>query len=323
MSLVLIAALAFNSCSDDDDATIVANTPTPTPQQLNVVETAQATPSLSILVDAVIKADLVGALTASGNRTVFAPTNDAFTSFLQLKGFASLDDVPVPVLQQILLNHVIDGSNLASSDLAGTSGYAKTLADGPESTKLSIYFDGTSGVTLNGASEVTTADVSTSNGIVHIVDTVIDLPTIATFASANPALSILVDALTYADTGNPTIPYISSVSDAGFGPITVFAPTNDAFADLLVELNINALTDLTPAQVDGVLLLHIINNNNVTSSELSGGTVTTLGGDLTLDTTTLTLTDPDGRVSGIISSLVDIQATNGVVHVIDKVLLDL
>jgi uncharacterized surface protein with fasciclin (FAS1) repeats len=150
---------------------------------------------------------------------------------------------------------------------------------------------------------------------------VIDLPTIATFATSNAALSILVDALAYADTGMSTVDYIDTVSDATTGPFTVFAPTNDAFVSLLAELELNALTDLTPEQVDAVLLYHIV-NANVQSSQLQSGTVATLGGDITADATAFTLTDPNGRLSNIVTSLVDIQAANGVVHVIDKVLLN-
>jgi uncharacterized surface protein with fasciclin (FAS1) repeats len=320
-SMALFAMFAIASCSSDDDST--SSTPSgggSADPVLNIVETAQATPSLSLLVEAVIQADLVGALSASGDRTVFAPTNDAFTAFLLDKGFTQLADVPNDVLAQILLNHVIDGTNIMSSDLSGTTGYTKTLASGPEATNLSIYWDGNNGVELNGASTVTLADVMASNGIIHVVDAVIDLPTIATFATTNPALSTLVDALAYADTGMPTVPYIETVSDPEAGPLTVFAPVNDAFGDLLVDVGANELADVATTTVDDILTYHIVNNANVTSGELEDGTVTTIGGDITLDAAALTLTDPNGGVSNIVSTLVDIQGTNGVVHVIDRVI---
>ncbi|AXO79879.1 fasciclin domain-containing protein [Olleya aquimaris] len=314
LSLLFLATFAFVSCSDDDDAQQMQE------QQLNIVETAQATPSLSILVEAAVQVGLVDALSASGDKTVLAPTNDAFTAFLDAKGFASLEEVPDEVLTQILLNHVIDGSNIMSSDLAGSTGYTTTLASGPNNTNLSLFWDGTSGVTFNGTSDVALADINTSNGIVHVVDAVIDLPTIATFATSNPNLTNLVAALQYADSGMPTVPYITTVSDAEAGPFTVFAPTDAAFGDLLVELNATALTDLDTATVDAVLTYHIV-TANVQSSMLASGPVTTLGGDITADATAFTLTDANDRVSNIITSLVDIQATNGVVHAIDQVIL--
>jgi len=291
----------------------------PVPQPLNIVETAAATADLSSLVAAVTQAGLVDALSASGSRTVLAPTNAAFSAFLSANGFASLSDVPNDVLTQVLLNHVIDGANIMSSDLAGNTGYTNTLADGPNGSKLSIYYDGTSGVSFNGGASVATADISTTNGIVHVVDQVIGLPTIATFATTNPALSTLVDALAYADTGMPTVPYINTVSDGTAGPFTVFAPTNDAFGDLLTELSITALTDLDTATVDAVLLAHIV-GANVQSSQLTTGTVSAIGADLMIDATAFTITDPQSRVTNIITSLVDIQGTNGVVHVVDQVI---
>lgn len=311
LAFVFFASLVVTSCSDDDNNVA---------QPLNIVETAQSVPQLSILVDAVVQAGLVDALTAAGDKTVLAPTNDAFLAFLNDKGFNSLSDVPNDVLTQILLNHVIPDANIESSALIGNTGYANTLADGPGSTKLSIYYDGTSGVTFNGATSVALPDVETTNGIVHIIDEVIDLPTIATFATSNPALSLLVDALAYADTGTPTVPYIATVSDSDAGPFTVFAPTNDAFVSLLEELEVTALTDIATSTVDAVLLNHIV-GANVQSSQLTTGAVTTLGGDITADATAFTLTDANGRVSNIVTSLVNIQSVNGVVHVIDKVIL--
>lgn len=278
----------------------------------NIVDHAVANSDLS---------SLVGALTAGGNTTfttllstpgdftVFAPTNDAFASFSTENDIAS-----------VLANHVIPGATAISTGL--TNSYVNTAAMlSGTMTPLSMYINVDSGVTINGGSNVVAADIVATNGVIHAVDAVIDLPTIATFATSNEALSILVDALAYADTGSPTVPYINTVSNATTGPFTVFAPANTAFVDLLAELEISALTDLTPAQVDAVLLYHIV-NANVQSGQLQSGTVGTLGGNITADATAFTLTDPNDRTSNIVTSLVDIQAANGVVHVIDKVLLN-
>lgn len=311
IAILFFGMVVMTSCNNGDD-----NTPKP----LNIVETAKTLPQLSILVQAIVKADLVGALSADGDKTVLAPTNAAFTALLADKGFSSLSEVPNNVLKQILLNHVIGGSNITSSELLGNTGYTNTLADGPNGTKLSLYFDGNSGVVFNGGAKVTIADVNASNGIIHVVDKVIDLPTIATFATTNPALSTLVAVLQYADTGSPTVPYIATVSNPTAGPFTVFAPTNDAFNALLAELKVSALTDIPTSVVDAVLLQHIV-NANVQSSQLTSGTVNTLGGPITANATTFTLVDANNRTSNIITSLVDIQGVNGVVHVIDAVLL--
>ncbi len=283
---------------------------------------------LTSLAAALTATDLVSTLQGPGPFTVFAPTNEAFTNLLAATGI-DLDNMTVEqeaLVKNILLNHVIIGETISSTDLvAAGSGYANTGATGPNDANLSLYFTTSNGVMLNGMSTVTNADNTATNGIVHIVNTVIMLPTIATFATTNPALSSLVDALVLADTGTPTVPYIETVSNPAAGPFTVFAPTNDAFADLLLELDPSgntALGDLDPATVDAVLLMHIV-GTNVQSSGLPNGTVTALGGDITADNVAFTLTDPNERVSQIITTLVDIQSINGVVHVIDTVLLPL
>ncbi|WP_299107540.1 fasciclin domain-containing protein [uncultured Winogradskyella sp.] len=311
---VFLLAITFTSCSDDDDNGTTTTT--------TVVDIALAN-NLTSLAAALQATDLVTTLQGDGPFTVFAPTNAAFADLLAATGLDldNLSTTEEDLVRNILLNHVIIGETINSAALVTAgSGYASTGATGPNGENLSLYFNTTSGVVLNGVSTVDNADNMASNGIVHIVDEVIGLPTIATFATTNPALSTLVDALVYADTGAPTVPYIETVSDATAGPFTVFAPTNDAFSDLLTELNVSGLSDLGTETVNAVLLYHIV-NANVQSSQLPNGTVTTLGGDITADNTAFTLTDANGRVSNIIVSLVDIQSMNGVVHVIDKVIL--
>ena len=225
------------------------------------------------------------------------------------------------MLTQVLLNHVISGSNLLSTDLEGTTGYANTLADGPNNTKLSIFYNGNNGVELNGISDVTTANVSTSNGIVHIVNTVIGLPDVVTFATADPNFSILVDALTR----ESSFTYVSTLqteNGTSPAPFTVFAPTNMAFANVLTELNYNTLGDIPTATLEATLNTHVIAGLNGQDSDfVNGTTYTTLGDDLTFSTTGggATLTDENNRVSNIIAT--NVQATNGVIHAIDKVVL--
>jgi len=313
---VFLMVLGITACSDDDDNN------GPGVQATTVVDVALAN-NLTSLAAALEATDLVTTLQGSGPFTVFAPDNDAFDALLTATGLDlnNLSSTEEALVRNILLNHVIVGQNLSSTDLVNAgSGYTNVAATGPNGENLSLYFNTANGVEINGQSTVTSANLTATNGTVHIVDTVIDLPTIATFATSNPSLSILVDALVYADTGMPTVPYINTVSDSAAGPFTVFAPSNGAFVDLLAELNISALTDLDTATVDAVLTYHIV-TDNVQSSGLPNGTVTTIGGDITADNTNFTLTDPNGRVSNIVTTLVDIQGINGVVHVIDKVIL--
>ncbi len=313
---VFLLVLGVTGCSNDDDNN------GPGVQSTTVVDVALAN-GLTSLAAALEATDLVTTLQGTGPFTVFAPDNDAFNALLTATGLDlnNLSTTEEALVRNILLNHVIIGQNLSSTDLVNAgSGYTNVAATGPNGENLSLYFNTSNNVVINGQSTVDMPDLTATNGTIHIVDTVIDLPTIATFATSNPSLSILVDALTYADTGMPTVPYINTVSDSEAGPFTVFAPTNNAFVSLLAELNLNALTDLDTATVDAVLTYHIV-GDNVQSSGLPNGTVATIGGNITADNTNFTLIDPNGRVSNIVTTLVDIQGINGVVHVIDKVIL--
>jgi uncharacterized surface protein with fasciclin (FAS1) repeats len=312
---VFLLVIGLTACSDDDDNGTTTTT--------TVVDIAIAN-NLTSLAAALQATDLVTTLQGTGPFTVFAPTNEAFADLLEATGLdlENLSTAEKALVKNILLNHVIVGENISSSDLvAAGSGYTNTGALGPNNNNLSLYFTTSNAVMLNGDAEVINADNVATNGIVHIVDDVIDLPTIATFATTNPALDTLVEALVYADSGTPTVQpsYIEVVSDDTAGPFTVFAPTNAAFGDVLTELNISGLTDLGTATTDAVLLMHIV-SGNIQSSGLPNGTVTTLGGEITADTSTFTLLDGLNREIGIVTDLVDIQAINGVVHVVDRVI---
>ncbi|WP_411768262.1 fasciclin domain-containing protein [Winogradskyella sp. A3E31] len=318
---LLALFIGFQSCSDDDDATgPVANTTT-------VVDIATSSDDFSILVSALIRADLVTTLEGSGPFTVFAPTNTAFQALLDSNSsWTTVDDIPVDVLTNVLLNHVIIGADVDSATLISAgSGYTNTGATGADDDNLSLFYNlnGTT-LELNGGSStavganVTTPDLTATNGRVHVINQVLLPPTIVDHAVANPNLSILVQAIGYADTQTTTD---LTATLSGDGPFTAFAPSNTAFADLLTELSITALTDLDAATVEAVLGFHVVAGANVTSNELMTGAVTTLGGDVQLDASALTITDPNDRVSNIIPSLVDIQCVNGVVHAIDKVIL--
>ena len=302
------------SCDNDD------NDAQPLPEELTIVETAAATPELSILVDALTVADgdLLTTL-SGGNFTVLAPTNDAFAAFLSANGFASLDEVPTDVLSNILLNHVITGS-VMSTDLASAgSGYTTTNATNMDGDNLSLYFSTSSGVEFNGQSSVVLADVPASNGIVHVVDAVIGLPTVVTFATSNPTFETLVAALTRDDLGEDFVSILSTTDEPS--PFTVFAPTNDAFASLLSELGVDSLGDIDVATLGLTLATHVVVEANVRSGDLTNGmSITTIGDNLTVSLDAgPQLIDLNDRIANIIA--VDVQAYNGVVHVIDKVVL--
>ena len=308
---LLTLSLFIISCDNDDNDE-------PTEQVvLTIVEIAAQQSDLSILVEALTAADgdLLTTL-SGGNFTVLAPTNDAFAGFLSANGFASLDEVPTDVLSNILLNHVITGS-VMSTDLASAgSGYTTTNATNLDGDNLSLYFSTSSGVEFNGQSSVVLADIPATNGIVHVVDAVIGLPTVVTFATTNPTFETLVAALTRDDLSQDFDSILSTTAEPS--PFTVFAPTNDAFASLLSELGVDSLGDIDATTLELTLATHVVVEANVRSGDLTNGmNITTIGDALTVSLDAgPQLIDLNDRIANIIA--VDVQAYNGVVHVIDK-----
>ncbi|MCL9770137.1 fasciclin domain-containing protein [Flavobacterium sp. HXWNR69] len=302
LTLLVVSSTLMFSCSDDDSSS----------NNNSITDIASANANFSILVDALGRANLSSTLDESGSYTVFAPTNDAFQNFLRDKGFSSLNDVPVETLTQILLNHVVAGTNLSTSL---QTGYVKTLAKGSASSTntLSMYINTASGVRLNGVASVTTADITASNGVIHVVDAVIDLPTIVTHATANPNFSTLVGALT--SSGQPD--FVGILSGNTNAPFTVFAPSNDAFVRFETQ-NPGTLASLTAGQLTSVLTYHVVAGANVLSTGIPSGPITTFEtGTFTVNGTTIT--DETGRQTNIVA--VDVQAANGVIHVLDNVIL--
>ena len=284
----------------------------------SVVDHALANSNFSNLVASLQAADgdLVNVLSGAGPFTVLAPDDAAFGNFLSDNGFAGLGDVPTDALSQVLLNHVIGGTILSTDLVSAGAGYNNTSASGAGGNAMSIYFNTDSGVIFNGVPSVTAADVVGANGIIHAVDAVIGLPTVVDFALADPTFGTLVTALTRSDL---TFDYVTTLQ--GDGPFTVFAPTNAAFGDLLTELGAGSLADIDEPTLKAALDHHAVAGANVRSSSLTDNLmVGTLGGNITANITGgATLTDANDRVSNIIA--VDVQAVNGVIHVIDKVVL--
>ena len=307
IAFAIIAFTSFTvSCDDDDIKTVPDST---------ITGLAQTDPNLSILVQALVKTDLARTLMGPGPFTVFAPTDAAFVAFLKTTPYATLNDVPNAVLTQILLNHVVSG-NVKSTNLS--TGYVKTLAKSATSgtNTMSMYVDLASGVKLNGIAKVTTADVMASNGVIHIVDAVINLPTVVTHATANANFTSLVGALT--KTGQPN--FVSILS--GTGPFTVFAPTNDAFTAFNTELAPGGIAGVSTANLTKVLQYHVVSGNILAASLTEGQIVNTLQ---TPQTFTVQLAggakikDVNNRISTIVAT--DVQCSNGVIHVLNKVLL--
>ena len=287
------------------------------PNSGSIYDLASRDADLSNLKAAIDKAGLSTTLSATGTFTVFAPSNAAFTQFLSENGFASLNDVPAAALKEILLNHVLSDKVMAANV---TTGYVSTMAKGSASStrNLSMYINTASGVKINGISTVTQTDIAASNGVIHKVDKVIGLPTVVTHAMANPNFSILVSALTRNDMPN----FAGILSGSASSPFTVFAPTNAAFTSLLTELTLPNLAAVPTAVLENALKYHVVAGANVASNDIVNNmTVTTFQGGTFKITTNggVKITDANNRVANVIAT--DVQCSNGIIHVLDKVIL--
>jgi uncharacterized surface protein with fasciclin (FAS1) repeats len=305
MLLLLTLGMFFASCEDDEPM-----------DQPTIVGFAQDNPDFSILVDALTAADLVTALDdRSASLTVFAPNNAAFQAFLTANNFASLADVPVATLRQVLLYHVLGTAE--TSDKLETK-YYNTLAEYAAGEPLSFFLNTSGGVKINADVDVILADQVVANGVIHAVDKVIAPANVVTLALANANFSNLVAALTRTDL---TADFVTILS--GAGPFTVFAPTNQAFVNLLASNPAwNSLDDIPVATLEAVLKYHVVAGANVRAGDIQDDApVTTFeGSTFSIDLSgAVPVINAGSNVATIVAT--DVQGANGVVHAIDTVLL--
>ncbi|MBU0748009.1 MAG: fasciclin domain-containing protein [Gammaproteobacteria bacterium] len=275
----------------------------------NIVELAQNNPDLSILVEAVVAAGLAPTL-STGMLTVFAPTNAAFTALLGELG-VSKDALLAnkPLLTAVLTYHVL-GSKVLRNEVP--LGKAITPVAGGffkiESANGLKITDGRNRVTT-----ITATDIQASNGVVHLVDRVLlpaDKDIVAT-AMALPDFSILVEAVVAAG-------LVSTLQ--GAGPFTVFAPTNAAFAALLTELGVTKEALLAnTALLTSVLTYHVVPARVLKAEVPVNTAISTVQGQTFSVSSSLVITDQNQRTSNIVAA--DVFTSNGVIHVVDKVIL--
>ena len=281
------------------------------PGQRTLVQQLQAMPQFSILVEAVVAANLQDALSAAGPLTVFAPTNNAFAALLTELGLTK-DQLLAnkPLLTAVLQYHVL-GSQVVSS--AVPLGKAITpLAGGI------FKIDSTGGALVvtdgrNRRATIGFADLRVKNGVIHALDKVL-LPAnqdIVQTAISLPQFSILVEAVVAAGLQDAL---------AAPGPLTVFAPTNTAFAALLGELGVTKEQLLADKPLlTQVLTYHVVPGRVLKADVPLNTPIATLQGDTFTVNANLAITDQRARSAGITAT--DVLASNGVIHVIDKVIL--
>jgi uncharacterized surface protein with fasciclin (FAS1) repeats len=274
-------------------------------KEKDVVETAISDSRFTTLTKLLTDNGLVSTLKDSGPFTVFAPTNDAFAKIDASK-------LTNAELLNILKSHVVSGKVLAADVKSGVV----TSLGSP------IYLSKNStGVFINGNSQVTTADVSASNGVIHVIDNVIVPPTknLVEIAQANSSFTELVSLVLAAD---PSV--LGALTAASANGLTVFAPTNAAFTELYKTTpKATLLAPANKALLTSVLLYHVV-PGRVFSSDLPNvsGEVGTANTIAKLSFDLVGGAKVKGKSSGNSNiTAVNILGTNGVIHVIDKVLL--
>jgi transforming growth factor-beta-induced protein len=305
--LAVTALAAVAACGGGDD--------NPPPGTIAEVATQGG---FTALVAAATKAGLVPALSSSSSTlTVFAPTDAAFTTLATNLGFSSATAMVTaldgPTLAKILQYHVLPSVKRAS-DLASGGATQATLysfAGAPATLALNT----SSGVKITDAvlnqATVTSADVAASNGVIHAIDRVLVPPgvlNVVQMAQANPAtFSTLVGAVVAANLQGTL---------SGAGPFTVFAPTNAAFAAIA-----STVAGLTTPQLTTVLTYHVLGSQVLAANIPFGTAIPTLAGqNIRINAgTPPTITDTTTTPAPIVAT--DVRASNGVIHVIGKVLI--
>ena len=326
LSLFVVLAIVVAACAPQAtpeptlEPTPEPVEPTPVPTEVmeepnTIVDVAVADGRFTTLVTALQAAGLVETLQGDGPFTVFAPTDDAFAALPEgaLDGLLADEEA----LTNVLLYHVVSGEFLAA-DVVGLDGQMVETASG-ESVQIAVM-DGN--VMVNDATVIIT-DIETSNGVIHVVDAVILPPSMSEGAEEEMMAEEKTIVDVAVEDGRFTT-LVGAVEAAGLvdaltseGPFTVFAPTDEAFA-ALPEGALDALVADTDA-LSGVLLYHVVEGEVLAADvlELDGQKVETLLGqfvDITIDGEMVMIDNAQVVIT-------DIPASNGVIHVIDAVLL--
>ena len=280
-----------------------------------IVDRAARLGNFNTLLGAATRAGLADVLSGEGTFTLFAPTDEAFTA-------AGIDPgtIDEAALANVLRYHVL-GTIVGSGDIAAGASYATTLnTTGPDDSPLSMIINNTDAVVINGDATVGPVDISGSNGVIHAIDNILTPQTLVDLVTKNSGLDSLTAALTAAD-------LVSALS--ADGPFTVFAPSNAGFTAAA-----DTLGTLTAAQVSTVLQYHAIGGSNVRSDALPDSVATLSGFNLNFGMMPRDSTMMDQDMSVFVQNndvdslrqfvpfqVVDAQGTNGVLHIIENILL--
>ncbi|KEO74362.1 fasciclin domain-containing protein [Anditalea andensis] len=302
--LMLIPALAFGlvACNSNDN-------PEPMPEN-DIVDIVVASSQFNTLEAALIQADLVETLRGAGPFTVFAPNDDAFGSFLTSNNLTAEQLLANPALGDILTYHVVGSSVMASQVSPGAVATVNTA-------NFYVSQDPAGDFWINGSARIIDTDISASNGVIHVLNNVIVPPSqsIAEIAvgmteGEEPEFTQLVGALSRAG-------LVGAVSGDD-GNFTVFAPTDAAFQALYTALGVNGYNDIDLETLTAVLTAHVVEIRAFSQDLRQGDALETLNPEATLDIDLAALTVGGAALN---ADMLNIHATNGVIHVLNEVIV--
>jgi len=313
LSIMIVAIFAISACIPQAQPTpaptqapTMEPTAIPEPMFKDIVDTAVADGRFTTLAAALTAADLVETLKGEGPFTVFAPTDDAFAALPAGTVESLLLPENLETLKSILLYHVVSGKVMAADVVTLES--AETVGGSPISIKVE---DGK--VYLNETVQVIITDVEASNGVIHVIDSVLlppaELSDIVDTAVADGRFTTLAAALTAAD-------LVETLK--GEGPFTVFAPTDDAFAALPAGTVESLLLPENLETLKSILLYHVVSGKVMAADVVTLESAETVGG------SPISIKVEDGKVylnETVQVIITDVEASNGVIHVIDAILL--
>lgn len=315
----IILTMGLSSCGEDEEPTSTGNN-----DPTNIYNLMVSNSDLSLFAEAIDKVNLESTFSDLTNLTAFVPSNAVFSAYLADLGYADIDDWLVVVdnnkVRKMILYHLLVGE-FQQSDLV--TGFLKTTALNSDNISIDLFVNSSAGVKLNGATiSVIEADIDASNGVIHKIDGLLQVPTLSDLISVNPDFSDLIAAGNFSN-GD----FLETLDQEG-SKFTLLVPNNGAFNQYYAsQANINSISEmlnvLGPDTLGDVLKYHIllgnIRSNQFTtqaySTRLANAKVNILnsGGNLSIT---------DGQARQAFFLFKDISAVNGSLHIISNVLLN-
>lgn len=302
--LIMLISLIICSLGCIDDST--GGEPEVGENSSSVLDIISEDQDLILLNEAIEILELENRLNQVEPFTLFAPDNNAIQAYLTSNGYVVLADADKEDLRGRLLYHMTSGV-IRGDDFS--TGYVESWnQDSPNDSYVSMFIESSDTVRINNRPILSISNIEADNGIIQVVTEILDIPSVEDIINDNEDLSTFRLALERLDLYDA----LSQIE-----AFTLFAPNNQAFDRFLEVLAVQRLEDVTDEALREVLLYHFV-NTNIRISEFTSGKLPTLNTDKDID---VEISD-EIRINNHVTLLkTDIQSTNGVVHIIDEVLL--